>query len=86
MKQRKSQRVVSRGISIEKARTVASIEMLEACVVMQELLCQAILVFHARYVLLLLQSEGTSPRITTVVRPEGLEPPTPRSVVWCSIH
>ena len=21
-----------------------------------------------------------------VVRPEGLEPPTPRSVVWCSIH
>ena len=22
----------------------------------------------------------------SVVRPEGLEPPTPRSVVWCSIH
>jgi hypothetical protein len=21
-----------------------------------------------------------------MVRPEGLEPPTPRSVVWCSIH
>src|SRR6185295_10526981 len=21
-----------------------------------------------------------------LVRPEGLEPPTPRSVVWCSIH
>ena len=24
--------------------------------------------------------------IDYVVRPEGLEPPTPRSVVWCSIH
>jgi integrase len=24
--------------------------------------------------------------IDFVVRPEGLEPPTPRSVVWCSIH
>ena len=24
--------------------------------------------------------------IDSVVRPEGLEPPTPRSVVWCSIH
>ena len=22
----------------------------------------------------------------SMVRPEGLEPPTPRSVVWCSIH
>ena len=24
--------------------------------------------------------------VDSVVRPEGLEPPTPRSVVWCSIH
>ena len=24
--------------------------------------------------------------VDLVVRPEGLEPPTPRSVVWCSIH
>jgi hypothetical protein len=24
--------------------------------------------------------------IEKLVRPEGLEPPTPRSVVWCSIH
>jgi len=24
--------------------------------------------------------------IEIMVRPEGLEPPTPRSVVWCSIH
>ena len=24
--------------------------------------------------------------LDSVVRPEGLEPPTPRSVVWCSIH
>jgi hypothetical protein len=24
--------------------------------------------------------------VDSLVRPEGLEPPTPRSVVWCSIH
>jgi hypothetical protein len=24
--------------------------------------------------------------VELLVRPEGLEPPTPRSVVWCSIH
>jgi hypothetical protein len=24
--------------------------------------------------------------VERMVRPEGLEPPTPRSVVWCSIH
>ena len=53
--------------------------------VMQELLCQAIRVLHARYVLPLLQSEETSPRRRTVVRPEGLEPPTPRSVDLPSI-
>jgi len=27
-----------------------------------------------------------SKAVDLVVRPEGLEPPTPRSVVWCSIH
>jgi len=38
------------------------------------------------------QSEPETPSIaphdigTHLVRPEGLEPPTPRSVVWCSIH
>ena len=29
---------------------------------------------------------GSVQPIDYVVRPEGLEPPTPRSVVWCSIH
>ena len=29
---------------------------------------------------------GEMQPIDFVVRPEGLEPPTPRSVVWCSIH
>jgi hypothetical protein len=36
------------------------------------------------------KAESTEPGRTEVVdylvRPEGLEPPTPRSVVWCSIH
>ena len=38
------------------------------------------------------QSEPETPSLTphdigtSMVRPEGLEPPTPRSVVWCSIH
>jgi hypothetical protein len=36
---------------------------------------------HARYFLFLLQSEGTTLRRRKVVRLEGLEPPTPRSVV-----
>ena len=31
------------------------------------------------------REEGMQP-IDSLVRPEGLEPPTPRSVVWCSIH
>ncbi len=31
------------------------------------------------------RGEGRQP-LDFVVRPEGLEPPTPRSVVWCSIH
>ena len=32
-------------------------------------------------------SEGESTEVVdTVVRPTGLEPVTPRSVVWCSIH
>jgi integrase len=30
--------------------------------------------------------EGRVEPIEMLVRPEGLEPPTPRSVVWCSIH
>ncbi len=29
---------------------------------------------------------GSVQPVDCVVRPEGLEPPTPRSVVWCSIH
>ena len=29
---------------------------------------------------------GSVQPVDSVVRPEGLEPPTPRSVVWCSIH
>ena len=29
---------------------------------------------------------GEMQHIDYMVRPEGLEPPTPRSVVWCSIH
>ena len=29
---------------------------------------------------------GSVQPLDFVVRPEGLEPPTPRSVVWCSIH
>ena len=29
---------------------------------------------------------GSVQAVDLVVRPEGLEPPTPRSVVWCSIH
>jgi len=29
---------------------------------------------------------GEMQPLDSVVRPEGLEPPTPRSVVWCSIH
>ena len=29
---------------------------------------------------------GSAQLIDSMVRPEGLEPPTPRSVVWCSIH
>jgi integrase len=29
---------------------------------------------------------GSVQPVDFVVRPEGLEPPTPRSVVWCSIH
>jgi len=32
-------------------------------------------------------AEVRSPQpLDSMVRPEGLEPPTPRSVVWCSIH
>ena len=30
--------------------------------------------------------EESTETVDLVVRPEGLEPPTPRSVVWCSIH
>ena len=29
---------------------------------------------------------GSVQPVDLLVRPEGLEPPTPRSVVWCSIH
>jgi len=29
---------------------------------------------------------GSVQPVERMVRPEGLEPPTPRSVVWCSIH
>ena len=29
---------------------------------------------------------GSVQPLESMVRPEGLEPPTPRSVVWCSIH
>jgi len=29
---------------------------------------------------------GSVQPVENLVRPEGLEPPTPRSVVWCSIH
>ena len=31
------------------------------------------------------EERGLQP-LDSMVRPEGLEPPTPRSVVWCSIH
>ena len=31
------------------------------------------------------KGRGVQP-VDSMVRPEGLEPPTPRSVVWCSIH
>jgi len=32
------------------------------------------------------EGAGSVQPVDSVVRPEGLEPPTPRSVVWCSIH
>ena len=32
------------------------------------------------------EHEGERQPLDLLVRPEGLEPPTPRSVVWCSIH
>ena len=32
------------------------------------------------------EGAGSVQPVENLVRPEGLEPPTPRSVVWCSIH
>ena len=70
-----------RVASLDKGGATASIKMLGACLVTREPPRRAMLTLHAQYFLLLLQSEETLLRKSNVVRPEGLEPPTPRSVV-----